>query len=128
MPGEVSSLRTGGPRGGTLLGVPALLQDPVVLRRNRIALDWDNAWSLDTGGSVALGDEAIDISIRFAAPIPLRPVRLVAEGFGLSRAEVERLVVDGTLVSAVRLTGKRSSDFSFTLKGGAPVEPHLGHV
>ncbi len=26
-----------------------LLQDPVVRRRNRIALDWDNAWRLDTG-------------------------------------------------------------------------------
>lgn len=96
--------------------IAKVLQDPVVLRRNRIALDWDNAWHLDAGGSVASGDEAIDISVRFAARIPVRPVRLIAEGFGLSRAEVERLIAEGNLVSAVRLSGKRSGDFTFTLK------------
>jgi hypothetical protein len=95
--------------------VAELLQDAVVLRRNRVAVDWDNAWRLDTGGSVALGGGAIDVSVRFAARIPVRPVRLIAEGFGLSRAEVERLVTAGGLVSAVRLGGKRSGDFTFTL-------------
>ncbi|MFF2204589.1 DUF1062 domain-containing protein [Streptomyces sp. NPDC058145] len=95
---------------------PELLQDPVVRRRNRIALDWDNAWRLDTGGSDHLDREVIDVSVRFAARIPVRPVRLIAEGCGLPRAEVERLVVEGKLVSAVRLGGKLSGDFTFTLK------------
>ncbi|MGW1867078.1 DUF1062 domain-containing protein [Streptomyces mauvecolor] len=99
------------------LGLAAeLLQDPVVRRRNRIALDWDNAWRLDTGGSERPDCEAIDVSVRFAARIPVRPVRLIAEGFGLSRAEVERLIDEGNLVSAVRLSGKLSGDFTFTLK------------
>ncbi|MFB6439798.1 DUF1062 domain-containing protein [Streptomyces sp. NPDC056411] len=93
-----------------------LLQDPVVRRRNRIALDWDNAWRLDTGGSDHLDREVIDVSVRFAARIPVRPVRLIAEGCGLSRAEVERLIAEGKLVSAVRLSGKLSGDFTFTLK------------
>ncbi|MGA5360742.1 DUF1062 domain-containing protein [Streptomyces purpurascens] len=93
-----------------------LLQDPVVLRRNRIALDWDGAWRLDTGGSEHLDREVIDVSVRFAARIPLRPVRLIAEGCGLSRAEVERLIREGKLVSAVRLSGRLSGDFTFTLK------------
>lgn len=93
-----------------------LLQDPVVRRRNRIALDWDGAWRLDTGGSDHLDRDVIDVCIRFAARIPVRPVRLIAEGCGLSRAEVERLIVTGKLVSAVRLSGKLSSDFTFTLK------------
>jgi hypothetical protein len=93
-----------------------LLQDPVVQRRNRIALDWDNAWRLDTGGLDHLDREVIDISVRFAARIPVRPVRLIAEGCGLSRAEVERLITEGKLVSAVRLSGKLSGDFTFTLK------------
>ncbi|MFF4875111.1 MULTISPECIES: DUF1062 domain-containing protein [unclassified Micromonospora] len=93
-----------------------LLQDPVVQRRNRIALDWDNAWRLDTGGSDHLDREVIDVSVRFAARIPVRPVRLIAEGCGLSRAEVERLIKDERLVSAVRLSGKLSGDFTFTLK------------
>ncbi len=93
-----------------------LLQDPVLRRRNRIALDWDGAWRLDTGGTDHPGHEAIDVSVRFAAPVPVRPVRLIAEGCGLSRAGVERLVADGSLVSAVRLSGRLSGDFTFTLK------------
>ena len=93
-----------------------LLQDPVVQRRNRIALDWDNAWRLDTGGSQHLDRDASDVSVRFAARIPVRPIRLIAEGYGLSRAEVERLMTEGQLVSAVKLTGKLSGDFAFTLK------------
>ncbi|MFE7929504.1 DUF1062 domain-containing protein [Streptomyces sp. NPDC057456] len=93
-----------------------LLQDPVVRRRSRIALDWDDAWRLDTGGSDHLDREVIDVSVRFAARIPVRPVRLIAEGCGLSRAEVERLITEGKLVSAVRLSGRLSGDFTFTLK------------
>ncbi len=85
-------------------------------RRNRIALDWDNAWRLDTGGSDHLDRAVIDISVRFAARIPVRPVRLIAEGCGLSRAEVERLVTEGKLVSAIRLGARLTCDFTFTLK------------
>ncbi|MER7011103.1 DUF1062 domain-containing protein [Saccharopolyspora sp. NPDC000359] len=93
-----------------------LLQDPVVQRRNRIALDWNGAWRLDTGGAERPVDEAVDVEVRFAARIPVRPVRLIADGFGFSRAEVERLVDEGSLVSAVRLSGKLSGDFAFLLK------------
>ena len=93
-----------------------LLQDPVLQRRNRIALDWDDAWRLDTGGSDHLDREVIDVSVRFAARIPVRPVRLIAEGCDLPRAEVERLITEGKLVSAARLSGKLSGDFTFTLK------------
>lgn len=93
-----------------------LLQDPLLQHRNRIALDWDNAWRLDTGEPDHLDHEVIDVSVRFAARIPVRPERLIAEGCGLSRAEVERLTTEGKLVSAVRLSGKISGDFTFTLK------------
>lgn len=93
-----------------------LLRDPGMRRRNRIALDWDDAWRLDAGGPSRPDGEAIDVSVRFGARIPVRPVRLIAEGFGLSRAGVERLIVEGRLVAAVRLTGKLSGDFTFTLK------------
>ncbi|WP_280263875.1 DUF1062 domain-containing protein [Nocardia wallacei] len=93
-----------------------LLRDPFVQRRNRIALDWGNAWRLDTDGVNHLSLGAIDVSVRFAARIPLRPVRLIADGFGLSRAEVERLIAEGSLCSAIRLRGKISGDFTFTLE------------
>lgn len=99
-----------------------LLQDAVVRRRNRIALDWDGAWRLDTGGSdhadreVLEVLEVLEVSVRFAARIPVRPLGLIAEGCGLSRAGVERLVEEGKIVSAVRLSGKLSGDFTFMLK------------
>ncbi|NJP65291.1 DUF1062 domain-containing protein [Streptomyces spiramenti] len=91
------------------------LRDGVIRRRNHIALDWKDAWRLDTGGSKHLGHHVTDVSVRFDAHIPVRPARIIAEGYGLSRAEVERLITEGGLVSAVRLSGKLSSDFAFTL-------------
>ncbi|MFD6066518.1 MULTISPECIES: DUF1062 domain-containing protein [Amycolatopsis] len=91
-----------------------LLQDPVVRRRNRVALEWDGAWRLHTG---SLGRwDFLEVSVRFEAPIPVRPARLIAEGCGLSRSEVERLIEEGKVVSAARLRGKVSGDFTFTLK------------
>ncbi|WP_372668858.1 DUF1062 domain-containing protein [Amycolatopsis kentuckyensis] len=93
-----------------------LLQDGGLVRRNRVALDWEGAWRLDTGGTDHLDREVIEVGVRFAAPIPVRPVRLIAEGCALPRAEVERLLVEGKLVSAVRLDSRLSSGFAFTLK------------
>ncbi|WAZ26287.1 DUF1062 domain-containing protein [Streptomyces cinnabarinus] len=102
---------------GNDLGLTAeLLQDPGLQRRNHTALDWTGAWRLDTGGSDHLDREVIDVSVRFAARIPVRPVRLIADGCGLSRAEVERLIRAGNLVSATRLSGRLTGDFTFTLK------------
>lgn len=91
-----------------------LLQDPAFGRRNHIALDWEDAWCLDTNGSDHLDREVIDVWVRFAARIPVRPARLIARGCGLSRAEVGRLITAGRLVSAVRLGGTLSGDFTFT--------------
>jgi hypothetical protein len=96
--------------------VAEVLQDPAVQRRNRISLDWTGAWRLDTDGSDDLDHEVVDVSVRFAARIPVRPVRLIADGCGLSRGEVERLIAEGKLVSGVRLGGKLSGGFTFRLK------------
>lgn len=93
-----------------------LLADGTVRRRNHVALDWDDAWRLDAAEPRDPGDPADAVQVRFAAPVPVRPVRLIAEGLGLSRAEVERLIAEGRLVSAVRLSGRRSSGFGFTLR------------
>jgi len=99
------------------LGLAAeLLQDPAVQRRNRFVLDWTGAWRLDTGRSDHLDHDVIDVAVRNAARIPVRPTRLIAAGFGLSRAEVDRLITEGKVVSAFRLSGKLSGDFTFTLK------------
>lgn len=93
-----------------------LLQDPAVQRRNRFDLDWTDAWRLDTDGADHRDRDLIEVAVRFAARIPVRPVRLIADGCGLTRGEVDRLITEGKVVSAVRLSGKLSGDFTFTLK------------
>ena len=93
---------------------PRLAAELLLKHQHRIPLDWDGAWRLDTG--TASEADVLDVAVSFAAPIPVRPVRLIATGLGLPRAEVERLVADGKLVSVIRLTGKTAADFTFTLK------------
>ncbi|MFJ6166688.1 DUF1062 domain-containing protein [Micromonospora orduensis] len=93
-----------------------LLQDPDVQRRNRFVLDWTDAWRLVTDGSDHLDHDMIEVAVRFATRIPVRAVRLIADGCGLSRPEVERLITEGKIVSVARLGGTLSGDFTFTLK------------
>ncbi|MFF6959910.1 DUF1062 domain-containing protein [Streptomyces sp. NPDC008317] len=93
-----------------------LLRHPAVRHRNGVALDWTDAWRLDITGPAHADDEALEVSVRFAAHIPLRPVRLIADGLGVSRAEVKRLIDEGKIVSAHRLSGKAGGDFTFLLK------------
>ncbi|WP_231933462.1 DUF1062 domain-containing protein [Micromonospora coxensis] len=70
--------------------VASRLLDPWLARRNRFTLDWTGAWRLDTPG-VPL-DEAwpIRVEVVFDDPVPVRPDRLIAHEFGLSRPEVLR--------------------------------------
>ncbi|MBU2663992.1 DUF1062 domain-containing protein [Actinoplanes bogorensis] len=96
--------------------VAELLADPLVHKRNRIALDWSGAWRLDTGDTPPPEAEVMEVSVRFAAPIPVRPVRLIAAGLGLPKAEVGRLLDEGRIVSMARMSGRLSSDFAFTWK------------
>lgn len=95
---------------------PGLAAELLVRHHSRIPLDWDGAWRLDRGTPGPDGVDVLDVEVHFAAPIPVRPVRLIATGLGLPRAEVERLLADGKLVSAIRLAGKTAADFGFTLK------------
>ncbi|MHC9292976.1 DUF1062 domain-containing protein [Mycobacterium sp. LTG2003] len=92
-----------------------LLQIPAILRRNRIALDWDGAWRVDVDGADRPDDSVIDVSVRLAARIPIRPIKVIADGFGLRQSEVARLVAAGRLMLSVPLRGERVGDFTFTL-------------
>jgi hypothetical protein len=93
-----------------------LLADPGLLRRNGVTLDWDDAWTLRKTSAGVAETEAIDISVHFVQPIPIRLTRLLAAGLDVSGSEVRRLIADGNLFSKRRLTGRASSDFSFTLR------------
>lgn len=99
------------------------LQDPAFLRRNRAALDWQGAWRLDDGGQRDLDSDVIEVFVRFTARIPVRPVRLIADGFGVSRSAVAKWIDQGNLTSAVRLTRTVSSSFAFTLVPESPWVP-----
>jgi hypothetical protein len=93
-----------------------LLEEPGLLRRNGVTLDWDGAWTLQKTTVDVSEAKVIDISVRFVQRIPIRLTRLLSVGLDVSRSEVQRLVADGNLSSTHRLTGKSSSDFSFTLR------------
>jgi hypothetical protein len=93
-----------------------LLAEPGLLRRNNVTLDWDGAWALRKPAVEVSGAEVIDTSVRFAQRIPIRLTTLLSVGLEVSRAEVQRLIANGNLSSAHRLTGKSSGDFSFTLR------------
>ncbi|MEV6301999.1 DUF1062 domain-containing protein [Actinoplanes sp. NPDC051861] len=89
-----------------------LLPDPGLLRRNNVALNWDGAWALRKE-TVAGADTT---GVHFTERIPLRPTTLLAAGLEVSRSEVNRLVAGGFLQSSHRLTGRSSTDFTFTLR------------
>jgi hypothetical protein len=93
-----------------------LLQDPALLRRNGVTLDWDGAWTVQKTMVDVSEAEVIDISVRFVQRIPVRLTKLLSVGLGVSRSEVQRLIADGNLSSTHRLTGNSSSDFCFTLR------------
>ncbi|GAA0468642.1 hypothetical protein Ade02nite_79610 [Paractinoplanes deccanensis] len=62
----------------------------------------------------------LHVSVHFVQRSPVRLLRVLSAGLGMSRSEVRRLVADGSLSSARRLTGKSAGDFSFTLRRGLP--------
>ena len=93
-----------------------LLPDPGLLRRNGVALDWDDAWTLRKATVDCPRAELIDTTVRFVRPIPVGRTALLSAGLGVSRSGVRRLVADGDLSSAHRLTGRSPGDFRFTLR------------
>jgi hypothetical protein len=99
-----------------------MLRDPALLRRNGVTLDWDGAWTIRKA-TVEVA-EVIDTSVRFVQPIPIRVTKLLSAGLEVSRSEVQRLIGDGRLTSAHRLTGKSAGDFDFTLR--RPAASRLG--
>jgi hypothetical protein len=93
-----------------------LLEDPGLLRRNGVALDWDGAWTLQKTTIEVREAGVIDTSVRFAQRIPIRLTKLLSVGLDVSRSQVQRLVADGSLSSTHRLAGRSSGAFSFTLR------------
>ncbi|GIH17979.1 hypothetical protein Raf01_61510 [Rugosimonospora africana] len=93
-----------------------LLADPRLAHRNDIALDWTDAWTLEMSPVELPKADVLEVSVRFAQPIPIRPTTLIATGLELSRAEVARCVAAGLVSSERRLTGRCAQDFSFAFR------------
>ena len=90
--------------------VASRLLDPLLARRNHVALDWEGAWRLDVPPASPEGAAPVQLAVRFEDPVPVRPDRLIAQGLGLSRTEVRRRVTCG--IPLHRLT---STGFTFTV-------------
>jgi hypothetical protein len=93
-----------------------VLTDPATLHRNRVTLDWQDVWELRAEPVDLSAVGVVDAVVHFEHRIPVRLVRLLAQGLGLPRAEVERLISTGQLTSEQRLNTTMSSDFGFTLR------------
>ncbi|RBQ16676.1 hypothetical protein DP939_28735 [Spongiactinospora rosea] len=88
--------------------VARTLLDPAVARRNRFVLDWRGAWRLESSVVEAAWPYRVDVG--FLDPVPVRPERLIAQGLGISRGEVERRIK-----SDLPLKRTTSTDFSFVV-------------
>ncbi len=89
--------------------VAATLLDPWFARRCRFTLDWTDAWTLDAP-TVPLDGWPVQVDVTFDDPVPVRPDRLIANRFGLTRPEVLRRVK-----CDIPLKRPTSSAFTFTV-------------
>lgn len=88
------------------------LLDPAVARRNRFTLDWRGAWQLESSAVDAAWPYRVDVG--FLDPVPVRPERLIAQGLGISRGEVERRIK-----CDLPLNRTTSTSFSFVVMPAA---------
>jgi hypothetical protein len=79
-------------------------------RRNHFTLDWTGAGRLDTPPAWPGEAWPVQVEVRFADPVPVRPDRLIAQGLGLSRNEVLRRIK-----CDVPLHRPTNSRFTFTV-------------
>ncbi|MFI9385945.1 DUF1062 domain-containing protein [Kutzneria sp. NPDC052558] len=75
-------------------------------------LDWAGAWTLDTDTPFYDG-EPLEVFVRFELPAPIRVVKLLMAGLGLSRSAVRALPLD----LPVDLDARVREDFTFLVTG-----------
>jgi len=100
--------------------VAETLFDPLIARRNHYTLDWTDAWKLTVPENQPVVDWRMNVQVHFDIPVPVRPVRIIAQGLQLSRGEVERMITDGRITSAIELSRKTSSTFDFSVAPNSP--------
>ena len=93
-----------------------LLAEPHMSHRNGVTLEWNEAWTLEMSPVELPKADILEVSVRFALPIPLRATALIATGLELSRSEVTRHIAAGRISSQDKLTGRCARDFSFVVR------------
>lgn len=101
-----------------VLAEKRLIELATSARKQRVHLDWTGCWIVDRSSTLFPSTGLLSIAVRLIEPIPLRPAQVIAEGFGIPRAEVNRMIGKGEILSDRELRGKLSSGFSFTVSRG----------
>jgi hypothetical protein len=78
-------------------------------------VDWDGAWVLDADPIPEWPGGGVTVHVELTAAVPVRPLRLVAAGLGLSRAAAERLMADGRIRSSTSLDARTTGSFDVTV-------------
>jgi hypothetical protein len=91
--------------------------------RNRLTVDWEGAWVLDADPIPGWPGRPVTVRVELVAAIPVRPLRLVADGLGISRAAAQRLRADGRIRSRPAWTPApaAASPSRSTIRGPAEV-------
>jgi hypothetical protein len=100
--------------------VAEALLDLLIARGNHYSLDWTDAWKLAATEIQPHVGGRMHVRVLFDDPVPVRPVRIIAQGLKLSRGEVERLITDRRIASAIELRRKTSSNFDFEVMPSSP--------
>jgi hypothetical protein len=98
---------------------PTLIAETVLAaplrRRDRLTVDWDGAWAMDADPMPGDSEGPVTVHVDLPRPIPVRPLRLIAAGLGISRAAAERLSAAGRIRASTNLDARTSSSFHFTV-------------
>lgn len=97
--------------------VRELATDMSLARRTSYRLDWDGTWALETDQpfyDVQSAEAApMEVVVRFELPAPIRVVKLLMAGFGLSRSAVWRMVHSDQIRLPMGMDNRVREDFTF---------------
>jgi hypothetical protein len=99
--------------------VRELATDMSLARRTPYLLDWADTWELQTDQpfyDVHSPEAAsMEVVVRFELPAPIRVVKLLMAGLGLSRAVVRRMVLTEQIQLPVDMDARVREDFRFVV-------------